>query len=573
MQLVSLDQVFRLAPRAVDFFVERFGQAGQVGHDEAAVDALSGRLDTGDHSALRDPGLGGVAELGIAAHLALGGCIEAIQANLLGLCRHAAQQYLVAGQAEDVADPIALAPRHTLRPAVVAVAPDQDIDAWPAGANCAHDVAQHQADLGAVRCLARPQENRDRLGRNRLVDVDRHEAAAVMMRVEQRKLLLPIGSILGVVDVEDDAAGHLLETDAEQLKHHRHHPLERDRAGEVLKPRHGRLRTQISSPLRQTANRHLKGGILAQHVAVIGIRIARRIVLDIDDTEDRAYGQQQLSLFNAHHDSRCFMPIHIYEAISAKPVAVFLRPGKTPDGTEVCLVLRHVVRAIRARWPRVDILIRGDSHYGRPEGMAWCERNRVGYIFGLAGNKVLLRRVTAEAEQVGLDRLDAPAEGKVRRYAEFRYAAKTWVTERRVLARVGASAQGVDSRFIVTNLAGLPNSLYEKIYCARGQAENRIKAHKLHLASDRTSCTKATANQFRLLLHTAAYWMMHTLRGLAPKASFWRDAQFDTLRLSLIKVAVRVTELVTKIKISLPTDFAYQHGFSTLAARLAKPPP
>jgi hypothetical protein len=118
-------------------------------------------------------------------------------------------------------------------------------------------------------------------------------------------------------------------------------------------------------------------------------QVPRRIVLDIDDTEDRAYGQQQLSFFNAHHDSRCFMPIHIYEAISAKPVAVFLRPGKTPDGMEVCLVLRHVVRAIRARWPRVDILIRGDSHYGRPEAMAWCERNRVGYIFGLAGNKVL----------------------------------------------------------------------------------------------------------------------------------------------------------------------------------------
>jgi hypothetical protein len=301
--------------------------------------------------------------------------------------------------------------------------------------------------------------------------------------------------------------------------------------------------------------------------------VPRRIVLDIDDTEDRAYGQQQLSLFNAHHDSRCFMPIHIYEATTGKPVAIFLRPGKTPDGIEVAMVLRHVVRAIRARWPRVDILIRGDSHYGRPEAMAWCERHGVAYIFGLAGNKVLLRRVTAEAERVALDRLDAPADSKVRRYAEFRYGAKTWKTERRVIARVEASGQGVDSRFIVTNLAGLPKALYEKIYCARGQAENLIKAHKLHLASDRTSCTKATANQFRLLIHTAAYWLMHSLRGLAPNASFWRDAQFDTLRLGLIKVAVRVTELVTKIKVSLPTGFPYQHGFSSLAGRLAKLPP
>jgi hypothetical protein len=301
--------------------------------------------------------------------------------------------------------------------------------------------------------------------------------------------------------------------------------------------------------------------------------VPRRIVLDIDDTEDRAYGQQQLSLFNAHHDSRCFMPIHIYEATTGKPVAVFLRPGKTPDGIEVAMVLRHVVQAIRARWPRVDILIRGDSHYGRPEAMAWCERQRVGYIFGLAGNKVLLRRVTAEAEQVALDRLDAAADQKVRRYADFPYGAKTWKTERRVIARIEASGQGVDSRFIVTNLTGLPKSLYEKVYCARGQAENLIKAHKLHLASDRTSCTKATANQFRLLIHTAAYWLMHGLRGLAPESSFWRDAQFNTMRLGLIKVAVRVTEMVTKIKVSLPTGFVYQQGFSSLAARLAKLPP
>ena len=123
--------------------------------------------------------------------------------------------------------------------------------------------------------------------------------------------------------------------------------------------------------------------------------------------------------------------------------------------------------------------------------------------------------------------------GKVRRYGEFRYAAKTWQVERQVIARVEASAQGSDSRFIVTNLKGAPRWLYEDVYCARGQAENLIKAHKLHLASDRTSCSKATANQFRLLIHTAAYWLLHTLRGLAPKTSFWRDAQFDTIRLAL----------------------------------------
>ena len=136
---------------------------------------------------------------------------------------------------------------------------------------------------------------------------------------------------------------------------------------------------------------------------------------------------------------------------------------------------------------------------------------------------------------------------------------------RHVVARVEASAQGGDCRFIVTNLAGTPQALYEKLYCARGQMENLIKAHKLHLVSDRTSCSRATANQFRLLIHTAAYWLMHTLRALAPKSSFWRDAQFDTIRLALIKVAARVTEMTTRIKLSLPTAFPYRDALTMLS--------
>jgi hypothetical protein len=300
--------------------------------------------------------------------------------------------------------------------------------------------------------------------------------------------------------------------------------------------------------------------------------VPRRILLDIDDTEDAVHGGQQLALFNAHYDSRCFLPIHIYEATTGKPVAIILRAGKTPDGAEVALVLRHVIGHIRARWPAVEIVVRGDSHYGRPEAMAWCERNRIGYVFGLAGNPVLLRQVSPLAEDAALGRLAGEGD-KLRRYGDFRYAAKSWKVERRVIARVEAGSQGADSRFIVTNLLGLPKALYEKIYCARGQAENLIKAHKLHLASGRTSCTKATANQFRLLIHTAAYWLMLTLRGLAPRTSFWRDAQFDTIRLCLIKVAGRVTEMVTRIKLALPTAFPYQAGFVDLAGRIAKLPP
>ncbi len=306
-------------------------------------------------------------------------------------------------------------------------------------------------------------------------------------------------------------------------------------------------------------------------------QLPSRIILDIDDTEDEVHGGQQFGLFNAHYDSRCFLPIHIYEANTGKPVAIFLRPGKTPDGIEVARVLRHVIGRIRARWPRVEILVRGDSHYGRIEAMTWCERNRVGYIFGLAGNKVLLRKIADLAEDVAVRRVEGEAE-KVRRHGEIEYAATSWPGKqdsnaRRVIARVEAGPQGTDSRFIVTNLTGTPEQLYEDIYCARGQAENLIKAHKLHLASDRTSCSKATANQFRLLVHTAAYWLMHSLRGLAPKMSFWRDAQFDTIRVSLLKVAARVTEMATRIKIALPSNYPYQASWKLLAERAAARPP
>src|SRR3954447_15759331 len=194
------------------------------------------------------------------------------------------------------------------------------------------------------------------------------------------------------------------------------------------------------------------------------------VTLDIDDTCDVVHGQQQLSLFNAHHDERCFLPIHVYDTATSRPVAMILRPGKTPSGREVRGHLRRLVRAIRRHWPNTAITIRGDGHYGRPEAMDWCERNRVGYVFGLAGNKVLLRRVAGLAEAVALERVESGA-AKVRRFGEFAYAAQTWSTERRVIARVEASDKGADSRFVVTNLAGTPRWLYEVVYCARGRAD------------------------------------------------------------------------------------------------------
>ena len=135
-------------------------------------------------------------------------------------------------------------------------------------------------------------------------------------------------------------------------------------------------------------------------------RAPASIILDIDDTFDAVHGRQQLSLFNAHYDERCFLPIHIYEGTSGKPVAVILRSGKTPGGVEVRTILKHVIAHIRRHWPKVDILVRGDSHYGRPEAMAWCEANRVGYIFGFGGNDVLAGMVRPVADALCVRRAE-----------------------------------------------------------------------------------------------------------------------------------------------------------------------
>jgi hypothetical protein len=248
------------------------------------------------------------------------------------------------------------------------------------------------------------------------------------------------------------------------------------------------------------------------------------IVLDIDDTCDTVHGHQQLSLFNAHYDERCFLPIHIYEAASGKPVAVILRAGKTPSGVEVRSVLKHVIKRIRRHWPRTHILVRGDSHYGRDEAMAWCEETPgVDYVFGFAGNEVL-RALTSEQAQALAGARQGSGQDKLRRFATFRYGAKGWDKPRRFVARVEATAKGVDVRYVVSSLKAGARHLYETLYCARGKAENFIKWHKSQLASDRTSARNPKANQFRLVLHTAAYWLMLALRqAVVPAENYIRQ--------------------------------------------------
>jgi hypothetical protein len=296
-------------------------------------------------------------------------------------------------------------------------------------------------------------------------------------------------------------------------------------------------------------------------------RAPASITLDIDDTFDAVHGHQQLSLFNAHYDERCFLPIHIYEGTSGKPVAVILRKGKTPAGVEVRTILKHVIGRIRGHWPKVRILVRGDSHYGRVEAMEWCEQQGVDYLFGFGGNAVL-KAMTREAADVLCVRRATNSMAKLRSFATLSYGAKSWNKERRIAARIEATQKGLDIRYVVTSLKGTARHLYETVYCARGQAENFIKWHKAQLASDRTSCRDPKANQFRLILHTAAYWLMLTTRDAIAKRSPLSFAEFATLRLRLIKIAARVIEGTARIRVFLPTACPDRAVFRALAGRL-----
>lgn len=294
------------------------------------------------------------------------------------------------------------------------------------------------------------------------------------------------------------------------------------------------------------------------------------VTLDIDDTVDVVHGSQQLSFWNGHFGERCFLPIHVYDS-TGRPVAVVLRTGKTPSGPEVQKLLARLVRRIRRHWPETQLTIRGDSHYGRPEVMAWCEAKTIDYVFGLAGNKVLDRdpAIVAAADATCVDRATRGVP-VLRRYAETSYAAKSWDKARRVAARIEASVLGLDVRFIVTSLTGSAERLYELDYCARGAAENLIKRHKAQLASDRTSCRSATANQLRLVLHSCAYWLMWQLQAAIPAASLLKTAEFTTLRLRLLKVAARIIETASRVRVALasacPDAALFRHLALTLQA-------
>jgi hypothetical protein len=276
------------------------------------------------------------------------------------------------------------------------------------------------------------------------------------------------------------------------------------------------------------------------------------IILDCDDTNNDTYGQQELAIFNTYYNEYCYMPLHIYEGLSGKLITTILKPGRRHKQANVAKLLRKIISYLRVQWPDTKIIVRGDSHFASQDFMDWTSlQSNVGFITGLTGNVKLheLAQVTIESAQREFKKYQNP----VKRYHSFMYKAGSWENYQRVIVKVEVSTMGTNIRYIVTSLIDFrTRDLYEKGYCARGAMELRIKDHKLYLKSDRSSCAKFEANQFRLFLHSMAYILIHTLQKQILKDTEFANATMKTIQLKIIKTAAWVKEMKTKIKIEMP---------------------
>ena len=293
------------------------------------------------------------------------------------------------------------------------------------------------------------------------------------------------------------------------------------------------------------------------------------IVLDVDDTEDAVHGQQEQARYDGYYGGYCFLPLHLYEGLSGRLITTILKARRF-TGPQMLALLKRLVQRLRHAWPKTLLIFRGDSHFAYPEVMKWIEaQEQISYVTGLTSNAVLQKlaqEVVAQAKKA------YALEGhKVTRFHSTSYQAGTWSRQRRVVIKVEMSEQGLNTRFVVTDMEQARTKvLYQQIYCARGQAENYIKDHKRYVKSDRTSCHRFTANQFRLLLHSAAYVLLDTLRREVLGTTLWASATIETIQLRLLKLGARVTELKTRIRLSLPASCpvapVLQRSFSLLSA-------
>ncbi|MCX6235180.1 MAG: IS1380 family transposase [Bacteroidetes bacterium] len=261
------------------------------------------------------------------------------------------------------------------------------------------------------------------------------------------------------------------------------------------------------------------------------------------------------SLFNDYYGEYCYMPLHIYEGLSGKLITTILKPGRRSKTADVFSILHRIIIHLRKVWKNTMIIVRGDGHFCSKELMVWTStRQRVHFLTGLTGNKSLnkLARVTIDSAEKQFKSTGKP----VKRYHSFDYAADSWSEPQRVIVKVEVSEKGTNIRYVVTDIRCIrTKALYEQGYCARGQMELYIKESKTYLESDRMSCSRFEANQFRLFMHSAAYVLLHALRSETLRTTEYATATMKTIRLRLIKIAAYVKEMKTRIKIEFPKQF------------------
>jgi hypothetical protein len=299
-------------------------------------------------------------------------------------------------------------------------------------------------------------------------------------------------------------------------------------------------------------------------------RPPERIVLDLDATDDPIHGHQLGRFFHGYYKNYCYLPLYIF--CGDHLLCARLRPADIDASAGSVKQLQRIVEQIRRAWPEVKITIRADSGFCREPTMAWCEAKGVDYIFGLAQNPRLLAAIADELDQA---RQQFEATGQPARiFAELRYRTlETWSRERRVVAKAEHLVKGANPRFVVTSLSAEDRSarpLYEEDYCARGEAENRIKEQQLHLFADRTSAGTMRANQIRLFFSSIAYTLLNALSRLGLEGTEMAEAQCQTIRLKLLKIGALVRVTVRKVWVHLASSCPYAEVFRRVHARLSR---
>ncbi len=289
------------------------------------------------------------------------------------------------------------------------------------------------------------------------------------------------------------------------------------------------------------------------------------LVLDIDASDVPLHGSQERAEFHAYYDHHCYLPLYVF--CGQAMLACVLRPSRIDGAKNAAAVIKLLVQRLRQVWPDVRIIVRGDSGFCRQRLLRWCERSGVSYIVGLARNARLQARVRY-AELMLAEEYQRSGT-KQRLIDEFTYAADSWNIERRVITRLEHGSQGDNPRFVVTNLQGNAVQLYEWLYCARGEAENRIKEAQLDLFGTRASCHRFAANQLRLLLAALAYTLMQRLRELALKGSKLERATAATIRTRLLKIGAAIVRNTRRVRVLLASHHPMRSVFLSAARALA----